>query len=101
MVMNTKGNVKDHMHGLRQKSNKVLEINTIGAKSQLGTEEIRMKLKLFELCLMPAMLHGLAAWRRILTREIDEIECKAKRSNSLLQVSISALTAGLLMETGI
>ena len=40
----------------------------------MGTEEIRVTLKLLEACLMPAMLHGLAVWRRILTKEIDEIE---------------------------
>ena len=38
-----------------QKSNKILlVINAIGVKSQVGTEEIRVKLKLFELCLTPA-----------------------------------------------
>ena len=46
-----------------QKSNKMwLQINAIGTKSQVGTKEIRVKLKLFKLCLIPAILHGLAAW---------------------------------------
>ena len=63
MIINTEGNLKDHMQEMWQKSNKILlQINAIGAKSQVGTEEIRVKLKLFELCLMPAILHGLAAW---------------------------------------
>ena len=31
-------------------------------------KKIRVKLKLFELCLMPTILHELAAWGRILTR---------------------------------
>ena len=63
MVINTEGNLKDHIQEMWQKSNKILlQINAIGAKSQVGTEEIRVKLKLFELCLMPAILHGLAAW---------------------------------------
>ena len=62
MVINTEGNLKDHIQEMGQKSNKILlEVNAIGAKSQLGIEEIRMKLKLFELCLMRAVLHGLAA----------------------------------------
>ena len=52
-----------------QNSNQILlQINATGAKSQVGTEEIRMKLKLFELCLMPAILHGIVAWGRIMTR---------------------------------
>ena len=47
----------------------LLEINAIRAKSQLGTEEIRVKVKLLELHLMPAILHGLTVCGRILTRE--------------------------------
>ena len=44
-----------------QKSNKILlEINAIGAKNQMRTEEIRVKQKLLETCLLPAMLCGLA-----------------------------------------
>ena len=75
MVINTEGNLKDHIQEIWQKSNKILlEINAIGAKSQVGTNEIRVKLKLFELCLMPAILHGLEAWGRILTKEIEEID---------------------------
>ena len=37
-------------------------------------EEIRVKLNLFKLCLMSAILHGLATWGRIFARDIDEIE---------------------------
>ena len=40
----------------------------------MRAEEVRVKLKLFETCLMSAMLHGIEAWGRILTKEIDEIE---------------------------
>ena len=37
-------------------------------------EKIRVKLKLFELCLMLAILHGLGAWGKDKTSEIEEIE---------------------------
>ena len=48
MVRNIEGNLKDHIQEMRQKSNEILlEINTIGRKSQVGTGEIRVKLKLF------------------------------------------------------
>ena len=51
---------------------------------------------------MPAILHGLAAWGRIMTREIEEIErIQSKALKQLLQVPISASTAGVLMEKGI
>ena len=102
MVINTEGNPKDHIQEMWQKLHKLLEINAIGAKSQVGTEEIRVKLKLFELCLMPTILHGLAAWGKRLTREIEEIErMQSKALKQLQQVPTSISTAGVLMETGI
>ena len=65
----------------------------------MGTEEIRVKLKLFELCLMPAILHGIAARGRIFTREIDRMQ--SKELKQLQQVPISTSTTGVLIETGI
>ena len=100
MVINTEGNLKDHIQEIGKKSNKILlEINAIGAKSKVGTEEIRVKLKLFELCLMPAILHGIAARGRIFTREIDRMQ--SKELKQLQQVPISTSTTGVLIETGI
>ena len=62
LVKNTKGNLKDHIQEMWQKSNKILlVINAIRAKNQVGTEEIGMTLNLFELCVMPAILHELVA----------------------------------------
>ena len=52
--MNTKGNLKDYIQEMEQKSNKImLEINVIGTRSQVETEETKGKLKLFETSLMP------------------------------------------------
>ena len=100
MVLNTEGNLKDHIQEIGKKSNKILlEINAIGAKSMVGTEEIRVKLKLFELCLMPAILHVIAAWGRIFTREIERMQ--SKELKQLLQVPLSTSTTGVLIETGI
>ena len=103
MVIDTEGNLKHYIQEMWQKSKKIfLEINVIRANSEVGTEEIRVKLNLSELCLMPGTLHGLAVWGRILTREIEEIEkMQSKALKKLLQVPISTSTAGVLMETGI
>ena len=50
----------------------------------------RVMLKLFEICLLPAMLCELAGWGRMLTKEIDDIGREnAKQSTQLLQVLIS------------
>ena len=60
-----------------------------------------MKLKLYDLCLMPEMLHGLATWGKILTKEIKEIErTQSKTLKQLFQIPISTSTAGVMMQTG-
>ena len=62
MVINKLGNLKDHILELNRKCEVInREINAIGAKNEVGKEEIRVKLKLYETCLMPALLYGLEA----------------------------------------
>ena len=54
-----------------------------------------MKLKLYETCLTPPILHGLAACGRILRRVIDGIErMQSKALKQFLQPPISTSTAG-------
>ena len=63
MVINKSRNLKDHILELNRKCEVInREIRTIGAKHQVGKEEIRDKLKLYETCLMPALLNGHEAW---------------------------------------
>ena len=55
MVINKSGNLKDHILELNIKFEVInREISAIGAKHQVGKEEIRVKLKIYETCLMPA-----------------------------------------------
>ena len=49
------------------------EIKAIGSKSQVGSEEMKVKIKLFETCLMPAIRHGLEVWVRIKATKMKEI----------------------------
>ena len=63
MVINKSGNLKDHMLKLNRKCEVInREISVIRAKHQVGEEEIRVKLKLYQICLMSALLYGLASW---------------------------------------
>ena len=41
------------------------EIHAIGGKTQVRKEEVRVKLKLFETYLMPALLYGMEAWKKL------------------------------------
>ena len=63
MLINKLRNLKDYTLELNRKYEVInREINATGAKHQLGKEEIRVKLKLYETCLMPALLYRLEAW---------------------------------------
>ena len=74
MVINKLGNLKDHILELDRKCEVInREISAVGAKHQVGKEEIRVKLKLY-VCLMPALLYGLEAWGEIDRDEMNEIE---------------------------
>ena len=53
---NKLGNLKGHILELNKKCE---VINATGAKHQVGEEEIRVKLKLYETYLMTALLYGL------------------------------------------
>ena len=60
MVVNKSENLKDHILELNRKCEVIInrEIKAIGAKYQVGKEEIRVKLRLYENCLMPTLLFG-------------------------------------------
>ena len=59
MVINKSGNLKDDILELNRKCEATnREISAIGAKHQVGKEEIRVKSKLYETCLIPPLLHG-------------------------------------------
>ena len=74
MVINSEGNLKDHIRLVETKTNNISkEIKAIGSKSQAGSEEMKMKIKLFETCFMPAIIHGLEVWGRITATEMKEI----------------------------
>ena len=63
MVINKSENLKDHILELNRKCEVInRDISAIGAKHQVGKAEIRVKLKLYETCLMPALQCGLKVW---------------------------------------
>ena len=65
MTISTDGQLTEHIKGLNSGCDIInQEISAIGAKTQVGKEEVRVKLKLFEICLMPALLYGMEAWKK-------------------------------------
>ena len=63
-IMLTKkvGNLNKHIKETESKASRILrEINGISSKQNVGEEEIRVKIELFETCLAPAILYGFEA----------------------------------------
>ena len=58
ITINEEGNLKGHIEELKQKCEAInRETETIGTKNQVGREERKSLLKLFEACFMPALIH--------------------------------------------
>ena len=64
MTISTEGQLTEHTKELTSRCDIInQEISAIGAKTQVGKEELRVKLKLFQTCSMPALLYGMEAWK--------------------------------------
>ena len=102
IVINKSRDLKDHILELNGKCEVInRQISAIGAKHQVGKEEIKFELKLYETCLIPALLHGLEAWGKIDKDEMIEIEKIQERVlKRIFNLPISTSYIGLIMETG-
>ena len=75
IMLNKEGNLKEHIKETEKKANTTIrEINMISSKQNVGQEEIRVKIKLFETCLIPAILYEFEAWGKISKIEMQVIE---------------------------
>ena len=103
MVINSDGNLEDHIKQMTDNTNNICrEINAIGSKSQVGTEELKVKIKLCETCLMPAIMYGLEVWGRITSSEMKEItKIQIRALKQILNLPKSTPSTGILFETGI
>ena len=62
ITINEEGNLEEHMKVIARKCEAIgRKIDAIGAKNQVGKEEIKAKLKLFGTCLMAALTYGMEA----------------------------------------
>ena len=103
ITINEEGNLKGHIEELKQKCEAISrEIEIIGSRNQVGKEEIRVQLKLFEACFMPALIYGIEAWGCIKKEEMKEIErIQGKALKRIFKLPVSTAYTGILMETGI
>ena len=75
VTISTDGQLTEHIKELNSRCDTInREISAIEAKTQVGKEEVRVKLKLFETCLMPALLYGMEAWKKLSKAETQNVE---------------------------
>ena len=102
-MLNKEGNLKEHIKETENKASRIIrEINGISSKQNVGEEEIRVKIKLFETCLVPAILYGFEAGGKISESEMQAIEKIQNQSlKIILQLPVTTPSTELLMETGV
>ena len=75
ITINEEGNLKGHVEELKQTCEAISrEIEIMESRNQVQKEEIRVQLKLFEACFMPALIFGIETWGCVKKEEIKEIE---------------------------
>ena len=75
ITLNEEDNVEEHVKVIARKCETIrMKIDAIWAKNQVGKEEIRVKPKLFDTCLMTSLTYGMEAWTNIRSVEMREVE---------------------------
>ena len=103
MTISTDGQLTEHIKELNSRCDIInREISAIGAKTQVGKEEVRVKLKLFETCLMPALLCEMEAWKKFSKAEIQNLEKSQRKAlKKIFSLPITTPYIGLIIETGL
>ena len=77
------------------------EISAIGAKTQVGKEEVSVKLKLFEIYLIPALSNGMEVWKKLSKAEIKQLQTiQGKALKRIFNVPLTTPYIWLIIETG-
>ena len=103
ITLNEEDNLEEYIKVIAKKYETISsELDAIGANNQVGKEEIRFKLKLFDTCPMTALTYEIESWANIRSVEMREIEKKqGKALKRIFQLPVSITYTGIIMETGI
>ena len=94
IMLNKESNLKEHIKETGNKASRIIrEMNGISSKQNVGQEEIRLKIKLFETCLVPAILYGFEVRGKISKSEMQAIEKIQNQSiKKILQLAATSST---------
>lgn len=101
--LNEDGNLMLHLKRSMEKlPGKIQQIKNISSKHNIGPDYMRVRLKLYETCVVPSLLFNLEGWGHISNDEMKKLEHQQAFSlTKLLEIPISTPYWGLLSEIGI
>ena len=99
MTISTDGQLTEHIKELNNRCDIInREKYAIGAK--VGKEEVSVKLKLFETCLMTALLYAMGAWQKLSKAETQNLEAiQGKALKRMFSPPITTPYIVLIIET--
>ena len=78
------------------------KINRLTHHTQVGNQEVPLKIDLFKTVYLPTLLHNINAWGRLTEEEVGSLEqAQANALKRLMKVPNSTPSLGILNETGI
>ena len=97
ITINEERSLKGHIVELKRKCETInWEIQIIGSRNEVGKEEIRVQLKFFEACFIPA---GIETWGYIKKKEMKELQrIRGNDLKILFKLPVSTTYTGILME---
>ena len=103
IMHNEEGNLENHIIEMSQKCEVTCrEIIRVGSRSQVGGESLRVRLELYEKCLVPVLTYGLTAMGNITIAEVKKLEQMQGRClKRMLELPDSTPYSGIIMETGV
>ena len=103
MTIPTDRQLTEHMKEVNTRCDIISrEICAIGAKTHVEEEEVSVNLKLFETYLIPALLYGIGAWKKLSKAEIQHLEkIQGKALKRMFNLPIATAYIVLIIETGV
>ena len=100
IMLNKEGNLKEHIKETGNKASRIKrEMNGILSKQNVGQEEMRAKIKLFQIFLVPEIMYGFEAWGEVRCKQQKKVQNQSLKK--IAQLPVTTPSTGLLMETGI
>ena len=99
MAISTEGQLTEHIKELNIRCD-IINREKYAIEAKVGKEEVSVKLKLFETCLMTALLYAMGAWQKLSKAETQNLE--AIQGKALKRIFIPPITTPyivLIIET--